>query len=469
MRPPGAPHRLGGTSRVIAGSASVLTDPTVTADQVRDLVGRLAERVHATPPTGRPDAAASGGGGGRAAVPARARSGHCRRPAGTALETPYRPVTCRRCCGGCCAVRPPPAGASPTSRRSPTPPASSTPAPSAPEPPAARAPPRVPASPAAVLRRQWTRAVHTVAELAADPHHGWERSRRFDARAETVAELVRAVQARADATPGRWGNSRAGLAQRRVLDALCLYHLQAVRPDEVEADIRRLALTCGLDRETARRALLALAADGWIARTHPSAGRRGAHWTIDPAGAVHTRISRDAVTSGPAPRRHRRRPAHHARTTNSPTGSRSQRPRRLRRHAADWASRPAASTPACNAPSDTLGGRPADGLDDGEDHPGPRTVGVPRPPRRTTTVVGSRPTPSHLDQLAVEVGTAGRHQQRADRYAAERASLGVVAGRARLDASPTAHLLGDPTTGWPAGRGRRGLLAATPSTLRWPR
>ena len=36
---------------------------------------------------------------------------------------------------------------------------------------------------------------------------------------------------------------------------------------EVEADIRRLALTCGLDRETARRCLIALAADGWIVRT----------------------------------------------------------------------------------------------------------------------------------------------------------------------------------------------------------
>ena len=48
----------------------------------------------------------------------------------------------------------------------------------------------------------------------------------------------------------------------------------------MEADIRRLALTCGLDRETARRALLALAADGWIARTHPSMGPRGARWTI---------------------------------------------------------------------------------------------------------------------------------------------------------------------------------------------
>ena len=44
VRPPGAPHRLGGASRVIAGSLSDLTQPTVTANQIRTLVGRLADR-----------------------------------------------------------------------------------------------------------------------------------------------------------------------------------------------------------------------------------------------------------------------------------------------------------------------------------------------------------------------------------------------------------------------------------------
>lgn len=245
VRPPGAPHRLGGTSRVLAGSASVLIQPTVTADQVRDLVGRLAARVQATPASRwserRPVAVADGmpflpG-------PKRPLSPSCR----TALETPpvgdLSAVLWRVLCGAAAArwrfedvaaiadapglehARTHRTGAS----RSPRPATGA-------------------ASPAAVLRRQWTRAVHTVAELAADPHpDGNDAS--FDARAETVAELVRAVQGRADAAAGRWGSSRCGLAQRRVLDALCLYHLQAVRPDEVEADIRKIARDMAPDWE----------------------------------------------------------------------------------------------------------------------------------------------------------------------------------------------------------------------------
>ena len=47
VRPPGAPHRLGGSSQVITGSLSVLTNPTVTTEQVNAILARLAD--HARP------------------------------------------------------------------------------------------------------------------------------------------------------------------------------------------------------------------------------------------------------------------------------------------------------------------------------------------------------------------------------------------------------------------------------------
>ena len=415
VRPPASPHRLGGVSQVINGSVSALTFATVTPEQVRHLVARLAERAPTPPPAGpkrrRPVRVADGlpflpG-------PKRPLSASCR----TALETvptgDLSAVLWRVLCGAAAArwrfedlaaiADAPGLEHARTHRTGAT--RSQRPATGA-------------ASPAAVLRRQWTRAVHTVAELGADPHpDGNDPS--FDARAEAVAELVRAVQGRADATAGRWGNSRAGLAQRRVLDALCLYHLHAVRPHEVEADIRRLALTCGIDRETARRSLLALAADGWIARTHPSVGRRGAHWTIDPAGAVHTRIGRMLSQAVP-------RPAGTGAALRSTLEH--ELAHRLTSSAHDaFAPRgglglEAGSTYArLPTPSDTLATA--------------RLMGWTMV--KTTRILERlashglltcddgwwQPTgQAPLDQLAVEFGTAGRHQQRAVRYANERAS-----------------------------------------------
>ena len=155
-------------------------------------------------------------------------------------------------------------------------------------------------SPTAVLRRQWTRAVTKVAQTP-PPTSTTPEDPGFAGRAELVSAVVRTVQGRADATPARWGASRAGLAQRRVLDALCLFHLQAVRVDQVEADIRRLAITTGVDRETVRRSLLALAADGWIERTKTAVGRRGACWTIDPQGVIHSHTAPVLSQADPRP------------------------------------------------------------------------------------------------------------------------------------------------------------------------
>ena len=297
-RPPGAPHRLGGNSQVIAGSVAVLTEPTVTTGQIHALMSRVADHVHAVEPAtqptrSRPVAVVDG----MPFLPGtkRALSASCR---GLLEATPtgdLSTVLWRVLCGAAAArwrfrdvlaladapglehARTLRAGATRMPR-----------------------PTRGPASPTAMLRRQWTRAVQAVAQLGpGQAIEGTDKS--FDTRAEVVTELVRTVQRRADATAGRWGRSRACLAQRRVLDALCLFHLQGVRPDEVEADIRRLAMTCGLDRETARRSLLALTTDGWITRTQSAAGRRGARWSIDPGGAVHSRISELLSQADPRP------------------------------------------------------------------------------------------------------------------------------------------------------------------------
>jgi hypothetical protein len=46
VRPPGAPHRHGGVSLVIAGDVATLTCPTTTAEHVRGLVATLAAQLH---------------------------------------------------------------------------------------------------------------------------------------------------------------------------------------------------------------------------------------------------------------------------------------------------------------------------------------------------------------------------------------------------------------------------------------
>jgi len=297
VRPPGAPHRLGGRSQVLTGSLSVLTNPTVTTEQVNGLLVRLADQVQPTPAAPQRTAqrlVAEADGLPFLPGPKRPLSASCRALLDASPSGDLSSVLWRILCGAAAArwryadvaaIADAPGLEHARTLRSGT---TRLPRPT-----------RGPASPTAVLRRQWIRAVHAMAAVAPASTHAGDPT--FEARAELVTAIVRTVQRQADALPGRWGRSRAGLAQRRVLDALCLFHLQGVRIDEVEADIRRLALTCGLDRETARRCLIALAADGWIVRTRAAAGRRGARWTIDPGGVIHTRVSVMLSQADPRP------------------------------------------------------------------------------------------------------------------------------------------------------------------------
>ena len=424
VRPPGAPHRLGGVSRVVSGSVAALIEPAVTLGHVRLLIGRLAAD-HVERPTprvraGRPIATTRGAPflvGQRRPLSAACRVLLERPPAGDLSALLWRIL-----CGAAAAhwrftdvtrlvdapglehVRTLRSGAT----RVPRPRTGS-------------------ASPMAVLRRQWERAVSAMATAPARQSLGVDAT--FDARAEVVTAVIRRVQGRADAVPGRWADRR-GLSQRRVLDALCLFHVQGVRVDEVEADIRRLSLTCGIDRETVRRSLLVLAADGWIHRTHRAVGRRGARWTVDPAGVIHRSVLVTLSQADPRP---------------ADTGP------ALRRVLLDrLTDRLDANTHDAFAPTGGLGldagslyGRLADLMDAITSS---RIMGWP--PARVGVVLERlaavglvvkirdqwrRTRAIDLDRAADEQGTTGRTQARAERYASERAIWEAwQSGRARL-------------------------------------
>lgn len=156
-------------------------------------------------------------------------------------------------------------------------------------------PARGPASAGAVLARQWLKAVQHVASR--DKRTGDDPT--FDGRADAIAEQVQQIQDRSRASAGRWRDG-GGPADRRVLDALCLLALKSLSAT-VEADIRRLALIAGIGRETARTALLRLAADGWIAQVRAAEGPHGAHWSLTPRADIHRSSADGRSQADPRP------------------------------------------------------------------------------------------------------------------------------------------------------------------------
>lgn len=296
VRPPGAPHRSGGYSRILHGDLDTLRRPTTTTHQVAALVSHLAALVDAHSTT---QAQASHGplpvddhghvylpGVRRSLSPAAAAALRDREAAqGDASAALFRVLL------GAAAARwryadvaelvdaqPGLEHVRTTRDRSGR----------------TQRPAFGPASPARVLRRQWDKAVR---QIASSGKQGTDPT--FDARAGAIAALVRLLQQRADATAGRWHRG-GGPADRRVLDVLCMLALQAVS-GRVEADIRRVALLAGIGRETARTALLRLAADGWIARTAAADGPHGARWSIDPTGVIHRESEDSRSQADPRP------------------------------------------------------------------------------------------------------------------------------------------------------------------------
>ena len=295
VRPPGAPHRSGGRSRVLAGSTRSLTRPTGTRAQVVELVERLAELV--TSPQGAPAPAPDP----RRPLPVdehgRLYLPGGRRPLPASSATALREDAA---CGDASAVlwRVLIGAASARWRYADV--AALTDEPGMEHVRTwrdrGRRRPRTRTDAQRVLRRQWDRAVRHVAsrrqaQVGDDPT--------FDARADAIAAHVRDVQARADASAGRWTRG-GGPADRRVLDALCVLAVQSLR-SAVEADVRRLALMTGIGRETARTALLRLAEDGWTCQTVAADGPHGAVWSIDPHDTIHRPADRTRSQADPRP------------------------------------------------------------------------------------------------------------------------------------------------------------------------
>ncbi|MFT4188544.1 MAG: hypothetical protein QM621_08170 [Aeromicrobium sp.] len=280
VRPPGAPHRGGGRSVVVGGDVegwlSEASAPAAVAAAVDVLRGEVSRAAAVDVSAGR--AASPGRGpvvvdergfprlpGARRALPpgsAAASRGvgddASRTLAGVlagAARARWSLAEVRAELGGCPGLehaRTRRAGAGRRERRS-------------------------PGESARVLEAAWARAVDLAASTAPVSGGG---SDVLDGRLVEVVAAVEDVQSRADAAAGRWTRGR-GAAQRRVLDALCRFALQAVRTG-VEADVRRLALTVGVGRESARLALRALAVEGWIRLSVEADGVHGHTWELRP-------------------------------------------------------------------------------------------------------------------------------------------------------------------------------------------
>jgi len=288
VRPPGSPHRAGGSSTVLAGDPAALAAPTVTAADVTILVDALAagHRPEPLAPLDQldPGAALPTDRAGRLYLPGVRRQ----LPAGSvqALEVDAAAMDANRVLcrvlNGAAAARWRCADVAVLVARSP----GLEHVRSQGQGPGVPRRPRSPGESRAVLARQWDRAVRWV---ATHPRASNLEDPTFEPRAAALAAAVEATQTRADATPGRWAGP-GGPADRRVLDALCVLSLHAVSP-VVEADIRRLGLLCGIGRETARTALLRLSRDGWVSRHSPADGPRAASWILNEALSTATDVS----------------------------------------------------------------------------------------------------------------------------------------------------------------------------------
>ncbi len=282
VRPPGAPHRAGGSSTVLAGDLSALTAPTVAAADVARLVDVLAAG-HRPDPVAPLDPAAPlpTDRAGRLYLPGVRRQ----LPAGSAqaLQVDAAAVDANRVLcrvlNGAAAARWRCADIAGLVAHSP----GLEHVRSQGQGPGQPRRVRSPGESRAVLARQWDRAVRWV---ATHPRASKFEDPTFEPRAAALAALVERTQTRADAAAGRWAGP-GGPADRRVLDALCVLSLHAMST-VVEADIRRLGLVCGIGRETARTALLRLARDGWVTRHAPADGPRAASWILN--GALSTAI-----------------------------------------------------------------------------------------------------------------------------------------------------------------------------------
>lgn len=290
VRPPGAPHRRGGASTVIAGDIAVLTQPTVTRDDVRRVVEELEASqtpLPASAPVPRGVAVEAGQlrvVGARRRLSPRVLQVVATLPADGLASHAAMSVLCA-------AARASWSLAEVTAELLASPGLEYLR--SVRDGHGRRSRPEVGQnSSRAVLERMWRTAIEAV---ATSPRLGHDPT--FDARADAVAGLVAGVQERADGCPARWAGPR--LAARLVLDAVCLLALDAVQ-DTVEASNRTIALMVGLDRETTRLALRALCDDGWLSLTRSAEGVHAHHYQLHPAPVIHS-LAGDLLSQAGAP------------------------------------------------------------------------------------------------------------------------------------------------------------------------
>ena len=274
LRPPLAPHRLGGRSEILDGRLTDLLRPVAAPAQVLTLAGLVD--AHTTAPHRPVDAVATARDadghrylpGSRRPLSARANAAlHDAAPGSADASAVLATALCgavraRWHLADVLALLPTAAGLqharterADTTRRS-----------------------RSPAEQAAVLTRQWNRAVDFVSANPSSVEDAAAADPTFGSRCAVVVAAVAAVQRRADAAPGRWARA-GGPADRRVLDVACELMLAAVATD-IELDTRRLALLSGICRSTAHLALTRLTADGWLTPSTPAAGVHGARWAL---------------------------------------------------------------------------------------------------------------------------------------------------------------------------------------------
>lgn len=126
----------------------------------------------------------------------------------------------------------------------------------------------------AVIGRMWNKAYTTITSQDKAAYQNTDSE--FIARHNQVTALVDGLYA--------WNNTREthGTGQasnRRVLNVLCLYALQA-NQESIQADTRRIALACGLSRQTVATSLHRLEKHGIIQLVKPSSGRVAHEWRL---------------------------------------------------------------------------------------------------------------------------------------------------------------------------------------------
>ncbi|MBX3196387.1 MAG: hypothetical protein KF727_14980 [Microbacteriaceae bacterium] len=167
------------------------------------------------------------------------------------------------------------------------------------------------------LAADWQRTVYYV---AANPIAGDGEDREFQERTAAITAAVRAVEEHANAMPGLWGvdgpsrparGRRGRYSHRAVLRAVCLYLVQAAR-DVVEVDVRRLSQDTGYGREACRLALIALSTrhdpddphSSWLVRVDEAEGVHGASYRLSPrfsTGTDERKWSQAATRPSPTP------------------------------------------------------------------------------------------------------------------------------------------------------------------------